>query len=114
MSRSWLLFLEDIERASRKILRFTEGLDLAAFTSQEMAYDAVLRNLEIIGEATKAIPPGICADYPGIDWRGISGLRDILAHAYFGLDSDTLWDIIKNKVPKLLEEIQKIRRDHPA
>ena len=112
MSRSWLLFLADMEQASEKVLRFTEGLDLAAFTSQEMAYDAVLRNLEIIGEAAKGIPPRMRDRYPDVDWRGIAGLRDILAHAYFGLDNDTLWDIVRNKVPVLLVQVRRIRKEN--
>ena len=56
-----------------------------------MAYDAVLRNLEIIGEAAKGIPFHVRDRYPDVDWRGTSGLRDILVHAYFGLDNETLF-----------------------
>ncbi len=112
MSRSWKLFLEDMQQASEKILRFTKGLDLETFTGKEMAYDAVLRNLEIIGEAAKGIPLQVRDRYPDVDWRGAAGLRDILAHAYFGLDDETLWDIVKNKVPVLLSLIRRIREEN--
>jgi len=113
MSRSWKLFLADMQQASEKVLRFTKGLDLETFTSQEMAYDAVLRNLEIIGEAAKGIPSQVRDRYPHVDWRGAAGLRDVLAHAYFGLDNQTLWDIVKNKVPVLLAQIRRIQEENP-
>lgn len=112
MSRSWKLFLEDMQQASEKVLRFTKGLDLKTFTGQEMAYDAVLRNLEIIGEAAKGIPSQVRDRYPDVDWRGAAGLRDILAHAYFGLDNETLWDIVKNKVPVLLSHVRRIQEEN--
>ena len=99
MSRSWELFLKDMEDATQRILRHTGGLTLEAFKDDDLRYDAVVRNLEILGEAAKGIPPEIRAQIPGIDWRGIAGLRDVLSHAYFAIDDSTLWDIIKNRVP---------------
>ena len=59
---------------------------------EEVAYDAVLRNLQIIGEAAKAIPADVRQAHPEVDWKGMAGLRDVLTHAYFGLDDETLWD----------------------
>ncbi len=106
MSRNWELFLNDIEISATKIMRYTQDMNLQTFIHNELVYDAVLRNLEIIGEATKQIPPEIRQRFPSINWRGITGLRDILAHAYFALDDETLWDIVKNKVPILLNAIQ--------
>ena len=106
MSRNWELFLNDIEISATKIMRYTHNMNLQTFINNELVYDAVLRNLEIIGEATKQIPPEIRQRFPSINWRGITGLRDILAHAYFALDDETLWDIVKNKVPILLNAIQ--------
>ncbi|HEC86588.1 MAG TPA: DUF86 domain-containing protein, partial [Thermoplasmatales archaeon] len=63
--------------------------------------DGVIRNLEIIGEAVKNLPDDIKKDYPEVEWRKIAGLRDILIHAYFGVDLEVIWDIVKNKVPEL-------------
>ncbi len=108
LSRSWKLFLNDIIEAADKVLRFTENMDFSAFAKDERTYDAVLRNLEIIGEAAKSIPDAIKKKNPEIDWRGMAGLRDILAHAYFGLDDVTLWDIVQNKVPTLLAQVRRI------
>jgi uncharacterized protein with HEPN domain len=72
------------------------------FFSSELEYDATLRNLEILGEAAKKVPDELKHQYPSVDWRGIAGFRDVLAHAYFALDEDTLWDIITRKVPELI------------
>ncbi len=68
----------------------------------------MIRNLEIIGEAVKNLPDDIKKDYPEVEWRKIAGLRDILIHAYFGVDLEVIWDIVKNKVPELKEMVRKI------
>ncbi len=116
MSRSRKLFLQDIQdivEACEKILRYTEGMGLARFVADSMAYDAVLRNLEVIGEAAKMIPEEVRRAHPEVQWRAIAGLRDILAHAYFALDDPTLWDVVRNKVPVLLEQARRILEEEP-
>lgn len=112
MSRSWLLFLADMREAAQKIERYVAGRDRAAFRADEMAFDATLRNLEILGEAVKGIPNAVRARYPEINWRGVAGFRNILAHAYFSVDEETLWDIIANKVPQLLLQLERIPERH--
>jgi uncharacterized protein with HEPN domain len=72
-----------------------------------MRIDAVIRNLEIIGEATKMIPESIRVRYPSVEWKKIAGLRDILAHHYFEVDLDIIWDIVQNKLPGLERELGK-------
>ncbi len=83
-------------------------MTLEDFVVDERTYDAVVRNLQIIGEAVKQIPPEVREQYPSVEWRKIAGLRDVLAHAYFSLENETLWDIVQNKVPELLEQMQRI------
>lgn len=109
MSRSWELFLQDMEEATRKILQRTRGLTLEAFKEDDVVYDAVVRNLETLGEAAKGIPSEIRDQLPGIDWRGVAGLRDVLSHAYFAIDDTTLWDIIQKKVPEVADQLKQFR-----
>jgi uncharacterized protein with HEPN domain len=92
-----------MREAARKIDRYVAGRDQDAFRADEMAFDATLRNLEILGEAVKGIPD--------INWRGVAGFRNVLAHAYFAVDEETLWDIIANKVPQLLVQLEQITED---
>jgi uncharacterized protein with HEPN domain len=97
-----------MREAARKVQRFSSGLELEAFLADEMAFDATLRNLEVLGEAAKGIPQEVRERNPEVDWKGVAGLRDVLAHAYFALDDATLWDIVRNKVPRLLEQLEAI------
>ena len=110
MSRSWLLFLDDMRQAAGKVVRYVGGRDRQTFFADEMAFDATPRNLEILGEAAKGIPEEVRVRHPEVDWRAIAGLRDILAHAYFALDDATLWDIVQSKVPRLLDHLDRIGR----
>lgn len=107
-SRSLNLYLADIRTACEKILRYTQGMNRDAFLANELIFDATVRNIEIIGEAAKQVPEPIRAAYTQIDWRRIAGMRDIVAHAYFGLDVDIIWDVIQNKIPYLLTEVEQI------
>ncbi len=113
MLRDWRLFLRDMRDGALKIRRYTEGRSLDAFLGDEMAYDAVLRNLEIIGEAAKKIPQEVRDCYPEVDWRGMAGLRDLLAHAYFALDDRTLWDIIQTELPAFLARTAGVADENP-
>ena len=99
--------------ACEKVMR-SEGLDFHAFVRNELVYDAVLRNLEVLGEAAKKVPDCVRARHPSVEWRAVAGLRGVLAHAYFALDEATLWDIVAQKVPALAEVLRQILEEEDA
>lgn len=111
MSRDQRLFLRDIQRGSRKVIDWAAGLSQEQFIADEMRRDAVLRNLQIIDEAVKQLPPELRDQHPAVPWRRIARFRDIVTHAYFGLDDDIVWDIVQNKVPELLAEVERMLQD---
>ena len=101
------MYLQDIVQSCEKILRFTADLTLSELIQDEKTYDAVIRNLEITGEAAKHISDQLRKQLPDIEWRKVAGMRDMLTHAYFGIDNDVLWDVIQNKVPQLDKTIRE-------
>lgn len=103
MSRDWSYYVEDIAGCCAKIRRYTQGMDIDAFVANEQAYDAVIRNLEIIGEAAKQLPEAAQAMMPEIEWGKAARFRDVIAHHYFGLDNQIVWDVVCNKVPAIHE-----------
>lgn len=108
MSRDLKFYLQDIKHSCEKILKFTQGITQEKFIQNELIYDAVLRNLLVIGEASKKLPEDIRNKYPNIEWKKICGFRDIIAHEYFGINNEILWDIIHSKIPHLLNSIERV------
>jgi uncharacterized protein with HEPN domain len=108
VSREYVLFLRDIEEACGKFLEFSEGLTLDEFAAREMPYYSLVRLLEIIGEAVKSIPEEVRTRYPNVQWRQIARARDVMAHHYFGLEDEALWEMIQVHVPELLGQIKPI------
>lgn len=108
--RDYKLYLDDILQAIQKIEKYTKGLNADKLKKEDLVVDGVVRNLEIIGEAAKNIPQDIKKEHPDIEWKKIAGLRDILAHEYFGIDLEILWDIIKNKLPELKDKVTPLMK----
>lgn len=109
--RDELLLLNDILTASNKIERFTEGLNFDQFMDDERTQDACIRNFEIIGEAANYISEQTRFLYPKVEWRKITNYRNLLIHAYFGVNLEIVWDIIKNNLPGTIYLIKKIIDD---
>lgn len=99
------LRLTDIKSCCRKIIRFTQGMSQDDFTANELVFDAIMHNLLVIGEASNYLSDEFQTAHPHIEWRKLVGLRNIVAHHYFGIDSDIVWDIVTTKVPELLEQL---------
>ncbi len=105
MRRDYDLYISDIQTCCKKIIRFTENIDENEFFKNELIYDAVRSNLITIGEASKNLPENIRNKFQDVEWKKICGLRDILTHAYFGIDNAILWDVVHSKIPSLLESL---------
>ena len=114
MPRDYKLYLSDILEATGKIGVYTSGQEFESFKSDSKTFDAVLRNLEIIGEAAKYVPEEVRNQNPRIEWKKIAGLRAVLAHAYFGVDHAIIWDIIKNHLPALKIETEALLANPPS
>lgn len=108
MKRDVLLFVEDILDCILKIEEYTEGVDKETLLAESWLQDALFRRLEIIGEAAKNVPEDFRKKYPEVEWVKISGLRDKLIHAYFGIKLERIWLIVKDDLPPLKEKIKKI------
>ena len=108
MSRDPGLFVDDMIAACEKIQRYVARRSQSVFECDEQAFDAVLKNLEVIGEGAKRLPPDVKESHPEIAWRDIAGLRDIIVHEYFGLDLDIVWDVVENRVPILLVQLRNL------
>jgi len=113
MSRDPRLFLQDILDAATKVETYTRGMSQETFEANGMAYDAVIRNLEVIGEAAKQVPSTLRDSAPEIPWRMICGFRDHLAHAYFGLDNDTVWEVVTTEFPALAKAVSRLLQALP-
>ncbi len=108
MPRNPWVYLDDIIEAIRRIESYTEGMEFSAFAKNPMVIDAVVRNLEVLGEAAGRLPEEIRAGAPGIEWRKIIALRNVLAHEYFGIHPKIVWDVVADKLGPLEAACRKI------
>lgn len=111
MSRNYDLYLQDIVTAADRIASYVEGVTRGEFEADQMRIDAIIRNLQIIGEAVKKIPNSIQKDYPSTPWQEIAGLRDRVTHVYFDVDINIIWDVVQFELPALKTQIQQILKE---
>ena len=106
--RGYSLYLKDILATIDAIEGFIAGMNLATFQADDKTVSAVARKLEIIGEAAKQIPDDVRQNHPGVPWKEMAGMRDKLIHFYFGVDHQLVWKAIKERLPQIKPEIQKM------
>jgi len=111
MKRDLRLFIDDIQNSIKNIEDFSNELNKEKFTKDILRQSAIIRQLEIIGEAAKNLPTQFKNNYTSIPWKEISGFRDVLSHAYFGVSIERVWNIIEIDLPRLKKELDKIKLD---
>lgn len=107
--REWRFYIDDMIEFAGRVREYTKGLDQNAFESSRLRYDATLRNLELIGEAATHVPSDIRSAFPDVPWRLVVATRNRLIHGYLGIDGDTLWSIIQEDVPVLMEALISLK-----
>ena len=111
MSRNYNLYLQDIVVAADRIVSYVENVSRGEFEADQMRLDAVIRNLQVIGEAVKKIPDSIQKGYPNIPWQEIAGLRNRVTHVYFDVNIDIIWDVVQSELPTLKIQLQEIIKE---
>jgi uncharacterized protein with HEPN domain len=108
VKREFILYLEDMLQSMNRIEEYLGELDFRKFKMNYLVVDAIIRNFEIIGEASKNIPADIQEKYPEVPWRKMYGLRNLIAHEYFGIDYEMIWEIAKKNLPQNRIDLQAI------
>lgn len=108
MEREFEDYLRDILDAMEKAQKFVENITYEEFIKDDKTVFAAIRALEIIGEATKNIPDETRKQNPGVPWKEMAGMRDVLIHDYFGVDMQTVWLTVTEKIPEVKLSLQKL------
>jgi uncharacterized protein with HEPN domain len=110
VSRDWLLYLGDLIESGEKIERFVSGRTFETFLFDEAIFDAVLFNLQVIGEATKKLPAEARSALSEAGGAGPARLRDLIAHHYFALDAEIIWEVATTHVPRMLAQARELMK----
>lgn len=102
------LLIEDMLASIHKIERYIAGLNEDTFRQDEKTIDAVVRNLEILGEAARQMPPDFVVRHQAVAWRQIAGLRNRIVHDYFGLDLEIIWQVVRDDLPQLKLSLESV------
>jgi len=111
MVKKDLPYIKHILDSIEKIQRVMKGVSYEQFNDNEDLRELVIRRIEVIGEATKNISDYLKNIYLNVEWKKIAGTRDVLIHAYFNVDNDTIWEIVRDNLPTLKKQILVIKRD---
>jgi len=108
MYREYKLYLRDILEAQERIREYTKKMTYEEFAQSKITVDAVVRNLEVIGEVARKLPPEIKKKSSEIEWRKIVAMRNVLTHEYFGVNTKIVWDVVQNKIEQIGIFCQKL------
>ena len=111
MKRKVFLYIKDIIRNMRDTEEFVGEMSYDDFAGDKKTFNAVVRSLEIIGEAAKNVSGDIREKYPTVPWKEMAGMRDKVIHAYFGVDREAVWIAVKDRIPEILPVMEKILKD---
>lgn len=111
MIRNIALYLRDIIQNMKDAEDFIREMSYEQFTGDKRSLNAVIRSIEVIGEATKNIPDDIREKYPMVPWKEMAGMRDKLIHLYFGVDKEVVWLVVKDRIPSIRLLIEQILQD---
>ena len=106
MNREYSDFLQDMLENARRAIQFVQGMDFETFSNDEKTLYAVIRAIEIIGEAAAKIPDEVRSDYPKVPWREVKGMRNKLVHNYFGINMEVVWQTVQEDLPELIEALK--------
>jgi uncharacterized protein with HEPN domain len=104
-------YLVDIQTAIARVNRYTQGMSIEEFVTNDLVQDAVLRNIGIIGEAVAKLSKELTVKHPGVPWGDISGMRNRLVHEYNGVNLKLVWNTIQKSIPVLLAEVIRIQQE---
>lgn len=105
------VLVNDMIEAAERALGYVDGFTYPAFVADTRTFDAVLRNLEVLGEAAAQVPASFRERHPEVPWRQVVGLRNVVVHRYFAVDPETVWTIVTDQLPSLLPQLREIGSD---
>lgn len=114
MSRNISLYVRDILQNMQDAEEFIQGLSYSEFAADKKTFNAVVRAIEVIGEAAKNVPDSVRSNYPAVPWKEMAGMRDKVIHFYFGVDREAVWLAVKDRIPAIKPLVEQILRDLEA
>ena len=106
MNREYSDFLRDMLENAQRAIQFVYGMDFKTFSNDEKTLYAVIRAIEIVGEAAAKVPDEVRSNYPRVPWREVKGMRNKLVHNYFGINKEVVWQTVQEDLPELVEALK--------